>query len=109
MTDTFGSDYDRSAAGMDFDDRIREKAESIGSRIADEGPGAILDEIENLVPEPVREQVANFPVVAVLLGIGVGIFLGMKKGDEVIAAGTAMLTATAASNFGKFTEQMGRG
>lgn len=109
MTETYGSDHDRSAAGMDFDDRIREKAESLGSRIADEGAGAILDEIEELIPEPVREQVANFPVIAMLLGVGVGIFLGMKKGDEVIAAGTAMLSATAAANFGKFTEQMGRG
>ena len=70
MTERFGSDYDRSAAGMDFDDRIRERVASIGSRIAEEGPGAILDEIEELVPEPVRQQVSNFPIIAVILGTG---------------------------------------
>ena len=41
---------------------------------------------------------ASFPIAAVLLGFGVGMWLGMSKGDEVIAAGTSMVTAAAMSN-----------
>lgn len=103
------SDYEQAAAGMDFDNLIRGRAESIGDKLANEGPGAILDEIEELLPEPVREQVVRFPVAAVLLGVGVGIFLGMKKGNEVVAAGSAMVSATAAANMGKFMKRMGGG
>ena len=33
-----------------------------------------------------------------LLGFGIGIFLGMKKSDEVIAAGTALVTSAAMAN-----------
>lgn len=91
-------DYERSAAGMDFEDPIRERAASIGASIAENGPGAIFEEIENLLPESWREQVQAFPIVAVLLGFGVGVFLGMKKSDEVIAAGTTLVTSVAMSN-----------
>lgn len=91
-------DYERSAAGMDFEDPIRERAASIGASIAENGPGAIFEEIENLLPESWREQVQAFPIVAVLLGFGAGVFLGMKKSDEVIAAGTTLVTSVAMSN-----------
>ena len=33
-----------------------------------------------------------------LLGAGVGVWLGMRKGDEIIAAGTAMITTAAMQN-----------
>ena len=40
-----------------------------------------------------------FPIfAAVWLALGIGLWLGMKKGDEVIAAGTSLVTAAAMSN-----------
>ena len=51
---------------------------------------ALFEEIENLLPESWRDQIKTFPIAAVVLGFGVGIWLGMKKGDEVSAAGTSM-------------------
>ena len=79
-------DHERSAAGMDFDFPVREKASQLGSKLAEEGPQAVFEEIENLLPESWRDQIKTFPIAAVILGFGVGIWLGMKKGDEVIAA-----------------------
>jgi hypothetical protein len=99
-------DFERSAAGMDYEDPIRERAASIGAAIAENGPEAIFEEIENLLPEQWREQIKTFPLAAVVLGVGVGIFLGMKKGDQVIAAGTALVTSAAMSNV---NEIFGRG
>ncbi|MDP9192566.1 MAG: hypothetical protein M3P06_12780 [Acidobacteriota bacterium] len=90
--------HERSAAGLDFDDGgIREKAGELGAKML-EGPEALLDEIENLLPEAWREQIRAFPVVAVTLGLGVGVWLGMKKGDEILAAGTSLVTASAMAN-----------
>ena len=43
-------DFERSAAGMDYEDPIREHAASLGAKIADGGPEAIFEEIENLLP-----------------------------------------------------------
>lgn len=91
-------DHERSAAGLDFDFPIGERAADLGRALADGGPSALFDEIENLVPEPVREQVQNFPMLAVIAGVGVGIFLGLKKGDEVLAAGASLLSAAATSS-----------
>jgi hypothetical protein len=91
-------DHERSAAGLDYDFPLREKAASLGQAMADRGPEALFEEIENLLPEAWRDQIVTFPLAAVLLGVGVGIFLGMKKGDEIIAAGTSMLSAAAVSN-----------
>jgi hypothetical protein len=91
-------DHERAAAGLDFDFPIREKAASLGQAVAENGPEALLEEIENLLPESWREQITSFPLAAVILGVGVGIFLGMKKGDEIIAAGGSMLSAAAISN-----------
>ncbi len=51
-----------------------------------------------MLPEAWREQISNYPITALLVGLGVGLFLGMRKGDEVIAAGTSMVTAAAMSN-----------
>ena len=100
-------DPERSAAGMDYDYPIREKATKLGSALAENGPEALFEEIENLLPESWREHIAQFPIAAVLLGFGVGVWLGMKKGDEVIAAGTSMVTAAAMSNVSQAMNRFG--
>jgi len=100
-------DHERSAAGMDYEDPIRERAASIGASIAENGPEALLDEIENLLPETWREQISTFPIAAVVLGFGVGIFLGMRKGDEVIAAGTSLVTSAAMANVNQIISRAG--
>jgi hypothetical protein len=91
-------DHERAAAGLDFDFPIREKAANLGQALAEGGPQALFEEIENLVPEGVREQVQNFPILAVLAGVGVGVFLGMRKGDEVLAAGASLVSAAASAS-----------
>jgi hypothetical protein len=92
--------HERSAAGLDFDDAgaIREKAAEFGTKIVNEGPEVILDEIESLLPESWREHIRSFPLAAVAAGLGVGIWLGMKKSDEVIAAGSSLVSAAAMAN-----------
>lgn len=96
-----GFDHERAAAGQDYDNPIRERAASIGARLAEDGPGAAFDEIENLLPEEWREHIRTYPVAAVLLAVGVGVWLGMKKGDEIIAAGSTMISAAAMANIGR--------
>src|SRR5438067_12529990 len=102
-------DHERSAAGMDHEDPIREHAASIGASIAENGPEALFEEIENLLPESWREQISTFPIAAVLLGFGVGLFLGMRKGDEVIAAGTSLVTSAAMANVNQVFSRAGGG
>jgi len=99
------NNHERSAAGMDYDFPIREKASKLGNVIAESGPEALFEEIENMLPESWREQISAFPIAAVLLGLGVGVWLGMRKGDEIIAAGTSMVTAAAVSNVTNFMER----
>ncbi len=98
MPTTRDDDTERSAAGMDYDFPIREKASKLGSALAADGPEALFEEIENLLPESWREHIRTFPITAVLLGAGIGVWLGMRKGDELIAAGTSMITAAAMEN-----------
>lgn len=102
-------DHERSAAGMDYDSPIREKAASLGSSIAENGPEALFEEIENMLPESWREHIAAFPIAAMLVGLGVGIWLGMRKGDEVIAAATSMVTAAAMSNISHVMDKVNPG
>jgi hypothetical protein len=102
-------DPERAAAGMDFDFPVGEKASQLGNKLAEGGPQALFEEIENLLPESLKEHVTQFPIAAVLLGVGVGIWLGMKKGDELIAAGTSMVTAAAMSNVSSAMERFGSG
>jgi hypothetical protein len=97
-------DHDRAAAGQDYDSPFSERAASLGASIAENGPQALFDEVENLLPEEWREHIRKFPITAVLLGVGVGLWLGMRKGDEVIAAGSSMISAAAMSNVGRFME-----
>lgn len=80
---------------------IGDRAADIGASFANEGPQALFDEIEELLPEGWRDQIVRFPVVAVAIGVSVGVFLGMKKGDELLAAGSAMIAAAAAANLAK--------
>ncbi len=104
---TEGDNHERSAAGMDYDFPMKEKASKLGSKLAENGPEALFQEIENLLPESWRGHIAQFPIAAVLLGFGVGVWLGMKKGDELIAAGTSMVTAAAMSNVSQAMERFG--
>ncbi len=98
MPNSRDSDHERSAAGMDYDFPIREKASQLGNAFAENGPDALFEEIENLLPESWREHIRTFPVAAMVLGAAVGVWLGMRKGDEVLAAGTSMITSIAMQN-----------
>ena len=99
--------YERAAAGMDFDAPLREKASQLGATLAQNGPEALFDEIENLLPDTWREHISTFPMTAVILGVGVGVWLGMRKGDEIIAAGTSLVTAAAMANVSSVMESFG--
>ncbi len=79
---------------------------TVGAKLADEGPEALLDEIENLLPEEWREQIRAFPIAAVAVGVGLGIWLGMKNSDEIISAGGALLTSAAMANVTQVMEKM---
>lgn len=92
------TEHERAAAGMDHDDSIREKVSDFGSRLAAEGPEALLEQVEQLVPDPVKAQVREFPLLAVAIGVGAGVFLGMKKSNEVIAAASSLIAAAATAN-----------
>jgi len=83
---------------MDYDFPLRDKASELGSTFAADGPNALFDAIENMLPETWREHIRSFPITAVILGAGIGVWLGMRKGDELIAAGTSMITAAAMEN-----------
>lgn len=99
--------HERSAAGLDFDgDAIRENAAALGQKMIQEGPEALFDEIENLLPESWRDQIQTFPMAAVALGLGVGIWLGLKKSDEVITAGTALVSSAAMANVSQVMDKM---
>jgi hypothetical protein len=92
--------HERSAAGLDYDEHagIKDGAASLGAKMVEGGPEALLDEIENLLPEEWREHISAYPLLAVALGVGVGVWLGMKKSDEIIAAGTSLVSAAAMAN-----------
>lgn len=98
-------DYERAAAGQDFDDPVREKFSSLGAKMAEHGPGALFEEIENLIPEAWREQIQGFPIAALTLGFGIGLFLGMKKGQQLLTAGTSMITAAALANVNRVMQR----
>lgn len=104
-------EHERSAAGLDFEEEsgVHERAASLGSKMIEEGPEAFLNEIEELLPESWREQIRTFPLAAVTLGLGVGLWLGMKKSDEIIAAGTSMMSAAAMANVTQAMDRMKKG
>lgn len=98
MGDRYSEDYERAAGGMNFDDPIREKAAEIGANLVSRGPEALFEEVENLLPEEWQEHIRSFPIAAIALGFGVGVWLGMRKSDLVIAAATSLVTAAATQN-----------
>lgn len=107
MPNGFPEDHERSAAGLDFeDDPIRNGAASLGAKMVENGPEAVLDEIENLLPESWREQIQSFPLAAVVLGVGIGVWLGMKKSEEIIAAGTTLVSSAAMANVSQVMDKM---
>jgi len=107
MSKGFPEDHERSAAGLDFeDDPIRTGAASLGAKMVENGPEAVLDEIENLLPESWREHIQTFPIAAVALGVGIGLWLGMKKSEEIIAAGTALVSSAAMANVSQVMDKM---
>jgi hypothetical protein len=91
-------DFERSAGGMDFDDDPGRDPDDFGNSFLKGGPDAILEEIENMLPESWREHIVQFPLAALAVGFSVGLVLGMKKGDEILTAGSAMLSAAATAN-----------
>ena len=106
-TRTTPDDHERAAAGQDFDENnpMNDRASEYGSRIAEEGPGALFEELENLMPEAWRDQIRTYPIAALLLGLGVGVWLGMKKSDEIIAAGSSLVSAAAMANVGQVMDR----
>ena len=49
------NDYERSAAGLDFDGfSFRDRAQALGQAVAENGPGAIFEEVETMIPDHVR-------------------------------------------------------
>ena len=108
MTAQRNSDeHERAAAGLDYDEQssVRDGAAKLGAKMAEE-PEALLDEIENLLPEAWRDQIRAFPLAAVAIGVGVGVFLGMKKSDEIIAAGGSLISAAAMANVSEVMDRM---
>ncbi len=61
-------------------------------------PATLFDEVENLLPGEWRDQIVAFPLTAMALGLGVGVWLGMTKSDEIIQEGKTLLTGVAMSN-----------
>lgn len=99
--------HERSAAGLDFDEStIRDSAANLGQKVVEQGPEALFDEIENLLPDSWRDQIRSFPLAAVVAGLGVGIWLGMRKSDEVIAAGTSLITSAAMANASQVMDKL---
>jgi hypothetical protein len=103
--------HERSAAGQDFDDGdpIRANAASLGAKMVEEGPDVLFNELENLLPDAWRDQIKSFPIAAVALGVGVGVWLGMKKSDEVIAAGGALVSSAAMANVSQVMDKINKG
>ena len=101
-------EHERSAAGLDYDDgeAMRDGAAALGAKMLEDGPEVLLDEIENLLPEAWREHIRTFPLAAVAIGVGVGVWLGMKKSDEIIAAGGSLVSAAAMANVSQIMEKI---
>ena len=56
------NDHERSAAGLDFDSPLKERAASLGAAMAEGGPQALFEELENLLPEEWRKHISTFPM-----------------------------------------------
>ena len=100
-------EHERSAAGLDYEDgdSMRDGAAALGAKMF-ERPEQILDEIENLLPDTWREQIRTFPIAAVVFGVGVGIWLGMKKSEEIMEAGRTLVTTVAMANVSQVMDKV---
>jgi len=100
-------EHERAAAGLDYDEQssVHDGAAKLGAKMVEQ-PEALLDEIENLLPEAWRDQIRAFPLAAIAIGVGVGVFLGMKKSDEIIAAGGSLISAAAMANVSEVMDRM---
>ena len=84
---------------MDHDEEPpKDRVAALGESLFKGGPGAVLDEIEEMIPEQWRDHIATYPIVAITIAFGIGVFLGMKKGEELIATGAAMISTAATAN-----------
>lgn len=99
--DRYSDRYERAAGGMDYDEPMSDRAASIGSKLASGGPEALFEEIENLLPDSWKKHITAYPLTALAVGVGLGLFLGMKKGEQIVAAGSSMIAAAAAANLNK--------
>ena len=108
-TQRSSEEHERSAAGLDFDGDIRGNAAALGAKLIDEGPGALFDELENLLPQEWQDHIKTFPLAAVALGVGVGVWLGMKKSDEILAAGGALVSSAAMANVAQVMDKVKQG
>lgn len=98
-------DYERAAGGLDLDEEAESK--NFGESLLHGGPDALLEQIEEMLPDQWRDQIVRFPLAALAVGFGVGLFLGMKKGDDVISAGSAMLSAAATAQMTQILSDLG--
>lgn len=98
-------DYESAAGGLDFDEEPDSR--NFGEKLFEGGPDALLEQIEEVLPDQWRDHIVRFPLSALAIGFGVGLFLGMKKGDDVITAGSAMLSAAATAQMAQILSDLG--
>ena len=87
---------------------FRDRAQALGKAVAEHGPGVIFDEVETLLPENVRDIIRTFPMLAVIAGVGVGVWLGANKSEEVISGGTALVSAAVMASVSGTMDRQGQ-
>lgn len=109
MSEYGPDEYERASGGMDYDEDVnpggRDPIADWQRRLQEEGPLALLEDVEQMLPEPVRTGVINYPLTAVALGISVGVFLGMKKSEPVLSALSSAVGANAAKGLGSLFDR----
>lgn len=102
-------EYEKAAGGLDYDEDAggtrNTGTDDWTRRLQEEGPLSMLEDVEELLPEPVRTQVTNFPLTAVALGVGVGVFLGMRQSRTIISMITAAVGSSASKGLGSMFDK----
>ncbi|MDX1582513.1 MAG: hypothetical protein R3338_02835, partial [Thermoanaerobaculia bacterium] len=62
-------DFEKAAGGLDFEESGG--LHGLGSALFEGGPDAFLEQLEEMIPETWREQIASYPITAVSIGFGV--------------------------------------
>lgn len=62
---------------------------------------SVLEDLESAVPNPIRQKVADHPIPALLIGLAVGLFIGMKKGNDILSAGSAAVASAATAGLSR--------